>query len=480
MSEGDVNVQDILFEKYHVESVVYESDTTTVYLVEHIHMSAKRIIKKVLKESIHRNSFYSEISILKNIKHPYIPIIYDVQEDDMAYYIIEEYINGISLMKYVEEHGVLLENESIKIGVKICEIISFLHSQKPIPILFLDLQPKNILIQNEKIYLVDFGSSFYLNDASKRKLLLGTTGYAAPEQYRYEKLDERTDVYGIGAVLYFMVTGRGCAVKSTKSLEFPNIITGKYKTIVSQCMSVQKEYRIENVDIVKDKLLELSRERKIYSCDKKPLIISIVGTQSRIGTTTFSIALAMWLSEKGYKTIYEEANENNHLRAMANLYKFKYANGYFEKNNLLLKPYYGPQVQLSVEGKYVVRDVGTDLNELYESDVLLVVAGAKPWEKDYSLKAFHKYGPKAVMLANLSIEKESEALWKEVGKTGFLIPYIRDMFVLDDNLRVYFNELFLAVLKEKEGGENNKKKARLFEKFTKKSRCDNRWNNRGL
>ena len=78
-------VQVILFEKYRVEHIVYESENATVYLVEHINMSARRIIKKILKKSIRQNSFYSEINILKTVKHPNIPIIYDQYEDGGAF-----------------------------------------------------------------------------------------------------------------------------------------------------------------------------------------------------------------------------------------------------------------------------------------------------------------------------------------------------------------------------------------------------------
>ena len=92
-------------------------------------MAVVRIIKKILKKSIHQDSFYSEINILKSIRHPNIPIIYDVEEDALAYYIIEEYIEGKTLSQYIAERGALSQDEAVSIGIKICEIISFLHGQ---------------------------------------------------------------------------------------------------------------------------------------------------------------------------------------------------------------------------------------------------------------------------------------------------------------------------------------------------------------
>ena len=75
----------ILFDKYRVTKVIYQSEQVTVYEVWHMYMSAKRVIKKILKKSIRQDSFYSEVKILKNLRHPGIPIIYDVIEDSFAY-----------------------------------------------------------------------------------------------------------------------------------------------------------------------------------------------------------------------------------------------------------------------------------------------------------------------------------------------------------------------------------------------------------
>ena len=468
-------VQFILFEKYRVEGVVYESDNATVYKALHIQMQAKRIIKKILKKSIHHSSFYSEINILKTIKHPNIPIIYDQYEDEEAFYIVEEYIEAPNMMEYIRDNGLLDELKAIDIGIKLCEIISFLHSQKPIPILFLDIQPKNILIKENKIFLVDFGNSYYLNEINNRNILLGTPGYAAPEQYKYENLDERTDIYGIGAVLYFMVTGRSGNHKSANSLQFPSEVTGKYKMIVRQCLSEEITSRFSSVNMIKDNLNELTNNDIMYSKEDKPLIISLVGTGTNCGVTTIGVALANYLARDN-RVIYEECNDTNHLRSLAKHYKLGYSRGYFYlNNNLMLKPDYGPQVMLTQPCKYIVRDYGDNLHDQEIGDVLVIVAQTTPWKlmstiqkcKDY-IHIYHLHPKtKVVVVANSLNEQTSKKLWNALGAIGIVMPFIEDVFCLDELAENHMRELCITLNITEQGGEKDKKKTGLFRRISK-------------
>lgn len=470
-------VQIILFEKYRVESVVYESDNATIYLVEHINMLAKRIIKKILKKSIHRYSFYSEINILKSIKHPNIPIIYDQYEDESAFYIVEEYIEAPNLAEYIRENGLFSEEQAVDIGIELCEIISYLHSQKPIPILFLDIQPKNILIKDNKIYLVDFGNSYYLNEAKGRDILLGTPGYAAPEQYKYHNLDERTDVYGIGAVLYFMVTGRSGNCKGADSFEFPKEITGKYKSLVGQCVSEDINIRFSDVSMIASNLCDLSNQDIKYNKRNKPLIISLVGTGNQSRVTSVGLALANILAKEKWKVIYEEVNSYNHVRNLANYYRFKYGGGYFYVNdNFLLRPNYGPQIVLESVSQIVIREHGNELIEEKSGDILVVVAETKPWRLTSTIEVckqifinYKKYADKKIIiLADSLRKKECMTLWRSLGVIGYAVPYIEDPFCIDSLVEECLRELYKAFGNIEQGGEKDKKKTRLFRKFSRK------------
>ena len=121
-----------------------------------------------------------------------------------------EYVEGESLQKSLSDGRVFTIREAAEIGVRLCRILTRLHEMDP-PRIYRDLKPGNILVQGDgNCVLVDFGAvRAYRKGASQDTRPLGTEGYAAPEQYGgWEQSDPRTDVYGVGAVLHHMLTGR--------------------------------------------------------------------------------------------------------------------------------------------------------------------------------------------------------------------------------------------------------------------------------
>lgn len=311
---------------------------------------------------------------------------------------------------------------------------------------------------------------------------MGTVGYAAPEQYSYDRLDERTDIYGIGAVLYYMVTGRSCEHYEAKSLEFPNNITGKYKAIVLQCLARDMSERLNSAEAVARNLKELIKNDNAYSSEKEPLIISVVGTEKHIGTTHISLALAAYLSETGRTTVYEEMNQSNHLRMLARHQGLKYHNGYFYHKKLMLKPKYGPQVHLETESGYIVRDYGcAEVSQIGYTHAVLVVAGVKEWEIDNSIEICRQWQGKAdklFILANQATDGRMHILFTAIGQVGVQVPYIGDVLNNDDNTNNFFHELMKAMENDTTGGGLNKKKAGLFGRIAKKAENNRNRNNR--
>lgn len=515
--EGGIAADLILFEKYKVTDIVYESDTVTVYRTEHIYMSVMRIVKRILKNSVCKDTFYSEVNILKNIKNPNIPTLYDIEEDNQAYYIIEDYIEGVNLDDFIRKNGLMSEHQAVDIGIKLCHIIEFLHNQKPIPILFLDIQPKNIIICDEELYLVDFGNSFYLNETENRKLLMGTVGYAAPEQYKKECLDERTDIYGIGAVLYFLVTGKGCDGDIAQNILLPHNISEKFKIALLQCLAPYREDRLNSVVALENCLMNIFNEDNICTCNEKSRIISFTGADRRVGVTHVCLAFASYLAGQGYKVLYEEANNTNHLRLIAADNRLKYQNGFFYADTLMCKPLYGSLVSLETDCTYIIRDCGvfceenlyetnlykkdsdkenfyqtnlykedSDKEDFYEkkfcdsSDVVLV-AGAKPWEIEQSVKMINKAIDMTVneekttqlhILCNSGNNREALTLWKKTGCIGKRVPLLQHLLEYESysDIEKQFFEGLKAVLKiDNEGGEVHRKGKSFFRKIAKQA-----------
>ena len=126
--------------------------------------------------------FKKEALILKRLRHPGIPIVYDLEEEAFQSYLIEEFLEGDSFYDLIREKGHLNQDTVIRYGIQICDLVQYLHSAEQIPILYLDLQPKNLLVCHEQVKLLDFDHADFLDGANREPVRFGTPGYAAPEQ----------------------------------------------------------------------------------------------------------------------------------------------------------------------------------------------------------------------------------------------------------------------------------------------------------
>lgn len=144
--------------------------------------------------------------------HSGIPVFRECvcdENGDFAGFVME-YVEGRSLQQILEDGKCYTVRETAEAGLQLCGIMEQLHGQEP-PMIFRDLKPANILVRpGGEFVLVDYGAVRKLRkSAATDTMRLGTDGYAAPEQYGgWEQSDERTDIYGIGAVLHHMITGR--------------------------------------------------------------------------------------------------------------------------------------------------------------------------------------------------------------------------------------------------------------------------------
>ena len=137
-----------------------------------------------------------------------VPTIYEIYEGDDELVIIEDYIDGVTLDKRVEELSGASDKEKeafiVEIGTKLCEILSGLHNSKP-PIIHRDIKPENVCISGDELYLLDFNiSREYKGMDGKDTFVMGTPEYAAPEQFGFSESDARTDIYALGITLRFM------------------------------------------------------------------------------------------------------------------------------------------------------------------------------------------------------------------------------------------------------------------------------------
>ena len=152
-----------------------------------------------------------EADILRQLKHPMLPVIYDLLWEDDIWYMVMEYIQGVTLQEYIEKNGCATEQQVYVWAEQLLDVMCYLHTRKP-PVIYRDLKPQNVMVCSEdKLRLIDFGAAHCRNFGVRAMMMAATPGYCAPEQFgRIGKgiyADERSDIYAFGMLLYFVVTG---------------------------------------------------------------------------------------------------------------------------------------------------------------------------------------------------------------------------------------------------------------------------------
>ena len=184
---------------YRTISVIHSEHN--VYLVRHI-TNGKIFVRKDMH--VYNRSIYESLA---DTPVPGIPRIYDLYEENGMLTVIEEYIPGDTLDELLAQNKKFCIDDVIRIGLRLCEILSTLHSFNP-PIIHRDIKPSNIILATDwRISLLDLNASKYMNpNASEDTRLLGTKGFAAPEQYGFGSSDMRTDIYALGMLLSTLCT----------------------------------------------------------------------------------------------------------------------------------------------------------------------------------------------------------------------------------------------------------------------------------
>lgn len=166
-------------------------------------MNAQELLEATL-------SFKREALMLAGLTHPNLPRIYEQFMDNGRSYLVMDFIDGKTLEDHLTDlgHTLLPIAKTLTIGIQLCEVLSYLHSRHP-PIIFRDLKPANVMLTlTGHIYLIDFGIARHFKPGqSKDTTALGSTGYAAPEQYGKSQTTVRADIYSLGATLHQLITG---------------------------------------------------------------------------------------------------------------------------------------------------------------------------------------------------------------------------------------------------------------------------------
>lgn len=199
--------------KYEILKEIGRGGMSIVYLSMDKHLNKQWAVKEIKKrgssknDEIVVNSLLAEANMMKRLDHPSLPRIVDIIDNGVTIYVVMDYIEGESLDKILAQSGPQPEELVIGWAKQLCDALGYLHAQKP-PIIYRDMKPANVMLKPEgNIKIIDFGiAREYKEQNLSDTTVLGTKGYAPPEQYSGQT-DPRSDIFALGMTMHHLLTG---------------------------------------------------------------------------------------------------------------------------------------------------------------------------------------------------------------------------------------------------------------------------------
>lgn len=248
----------VLNDRFEVEKCIHSRGMANVYIVKDINLGKRWCLKEIIKTDAGKSdieyvSLLQEAKILRSVSHTGIPRITDTAEDGDSLMIVEDFVDGITLSKCIQNKGAIQQDIAVQWMKQLCQIVMYLHGLKT-PILYRDMKPDNVIIQPDgNIKLLDYGTGviIYKEGQLPHGYAMGTAGYAAPEQTKKNlPCDLRSDIYGLGMTYYSMITGlnmAGVPREKVKDVEVINPSVSKgLAAVINKCIKVDPNERYQD------------------------------------------------------------------------------------------------------------------------------------------------------------------------------------------------------------------------------------------
>lgn len=260
--------------KYEILTEIGRGGMSVVYLAMDTHLNKQWAVKEIRKkgsgknDEIVVNSLLAEANMMKRLDHPALPRIVDIIDNGVTIFVVMDYIEGESLDKVLLEYGAQPEDVVVGWAKQLCDALTYLHSQKP-PIIYRDMKPANVMLKPEgNIKIIDFGiAREYKEQSLADTTVLGTKGYAPPEQYSGQT-DARSDIFALGMTMHHLLTGvdpRSGDAYAPVRMWNPELSEG-IEIIIDKCVQPAAEKRYQNCE---DLLYDLNHPDLITKGYKK-------------------------------------------------------------------------------------------------------------------------------------------------------------------------------------------------------------------
>ena len=382
-------------------------------MVRHRSLGNQRILKVISKNDFQGLSY--EADVLCSLRHPGIPILYDYGEDEECICLIEEYIQGVSLTEYLLYHSTISREWIRQTLQQICDILTYLHEQKPNPILYQDLKPDHVMIRGDQVVLIDYGIAC---PKGATRYGAGTIDHSAPEQFTQGGVDERSDIYALGRLAELL-----CEHQKER-------MCAREQAMIQWALSEDMEHRPNSVKEWLEAYIAASPEKE--NTTEKHLIkeIAVIGAGRGVGTTHVAIALTTHLNQQHRQAFYVNQSEDHTLqRILRNRGEFQEKDGIIYHNHFAGILDYGPAIPVTTPpcGIRVV-DCGTDWSKARESDFYLYVCTSRPW-LDMGLDTKKAMSTHCHVIVNPGNKGVGRELSKELRQKVYGFPTDSDPFL---------------------------------------------------
>jgi len=284
---AQLSVGTVLNDRYKVLDIAGVGGMGTVYRAQDTNFQANRMV--AIKEMISQindpavqNSIFSiyerESNILATLRHQAIPRIYDYFILNERAYLVMEFINGRNLDHILNETKTFLpETQIVSWALELCDVLEYLHSNKPEPVIFRDIKPGNVMINSQNhLVLVDFGIA-KLFETSKKNTMVGTQGYSPPEQYR-GLATPQVDLFALGATLHHLLTLKDPKLEAPFSFDErpiaainPNV-SKEFIAVIDKALQYKPEDRWQSAAEMREALISVAR--------KTGSLVNVIGSSS--------------------------------------------------------------------------------------------------------------------------------------------------------------------------------------------------------
>lgn len=479
---------DVIDGKYEILRELGRGGMSIVYLAMDKRLNKQWAIKEFRKDKDDENrrvaleSLLKEANIMKKLDHPTLPRIVDIIDQDSTIYIVMDYIEGESLNKVLDAYGAQPQDAVIEWAKQLSEVLDYLHTRKP-PVIYRDMKPANIMLKPDgTIRLIDFGiAREYKEGSTGDTEIIGTRGYAAPEQFGEKgQTDARTDIYSLGVTLYHLVTGKNPAEPPYEIYPIrhwnPNLSSG-LEWLIRKCTQLNPNDRFQSCAEV---IYVLNNLDKFVSTYKHKLRSKL---NWFIASVSVTLVCALAGTTMGIVSYNNKANELNRYKSQGTI------SGYIQAINVDATDYdsYSSLVDLIDKNIDIILpgelsssvDAETlhDSREMYLGELQKAVSGetlSKLREKSVKNYVKTNYDMGLLILNKYAENKESEETNASVSFKK-AVPYFRNVIsAVEDNNnnyngcgldeKQYFTAVYYYLIGDFRESENQVKNSQVDEK----------------